>query len=58
MSNNKQKVFKLVNVDFKDGLTFTMLVDKNQLQQTHFPISVIENFFGGKNKIQGGNNEN
>ena len=22
---------KLVNVDFKDGLTFTMLVDKNQL---------------------------
>ena len=55
MSNNKQKVFKLVNVDFKDGLTFTMLVDKNQLQQTHFPISVIENFFGGKNKIKGGN---
>ena len=51
MSNNKQKEFKLIDVDLKDGLTFTFLIDKNKLQQHHYPINEIEGFFGGNQKI-------
>ena len=50
--------FKIVDVDFKDGWTITTLLNKDKLNQQHIPLNVIENFFGGKNKIQGGNNEN
>ena len=57
MSNNKQSIFKIVDIDFKNGWTITTLVDKDKLQQQHFSINVIESFFGGKPKIQGGNNE-
>lgn len=64
MNGNKQQTmkdlttFKIVDVDFKDGWTITTLLNKDKLNQQHIPLNVIENFFGGKNKIQGGNNEN
>lgn len=50
--SNKQSTFKIVNVDFKNGWTITSLVGKNKLRQQHFPLSVIESFFGGSNKKQ------
>lgn len=56
MSNNKQNTLKIVDIDFKDGWTITTLTGKDKLNQQHIPLSVIENFFGGKNKkIQGDN---
>lgn len=58
MSKNKQSIFKIVDIDFKNGWTITTLVDKNKLQQQHLSINVIESFFGGKTKTQEGNNGN
>lgn len=55
MSNNKQNILKIVDIDFKNGWTITTLVDKDKLQQKHFSINLIESFFGGKSKIEGGN---
>jgi hypothetical protein len=42
---------KIIDVDLKDGLTFTALVDKNKIIQHHFPLNIIESFFGGNPKI-------
>ena len=50
MSNNKQSTFRIVSVDFKNGLTFTTMSEKNKLHQQHFPMSVIESYFGGNKK--------
>jgi hypothetical protein len=48
--SNKTNQFKLINVDIKDGITFTTLVNDKELTQHHFELNTIEKMFGGKNK--------
>ena len=40
------KTFKIVDVDFKNGWTITLL-NKNELRQHYISLVVIEKFFGG-----------
>ena len=45
--SNKTNQFKLVDVDIKDGITFTALLNDKELVQHHFDIKTIEKYFGG-----------
>ena len=49
--DNKTHKFKLIDVDIKNGITFTALVNDKKLVQHHFELNTIEKMFGG-NKSQ------
>ncbi len=46
-TNNKTNQFKLIDVDIKNGITFTALVNDKELVQHHFELNTIEKMFGG-----------
>jgi hypothetical protein len=46
-TNNKTNQFKLIDVDIKNGITFTALVNDKELVQHHFELNIIEKMFGG-----------
>ena len=46
-NNNKTNQFKLIDVDIKNGITFTALVNDKELVQHHFELNTIEKMFGG-----------
>jgi hypothetical protein len=41
---------KIVDVDIKDGITFTALLNDKELVQQQFDIKDIEKYFGGNPK--------
>jgi hypothetical protein len=49
MTQKQIKDFKLIDVDINDGITFTLLVNKNEIVQHHFQLNEISKIFGGKN---------
>jgi hypothetical protein len=50
MTQKQIKDFKLIDVDINDGITFTLLVNKNEIVQHHFQLNEISKIFGGNNK--------
>jgi hypothetical protein len=46
-NDNQKNQFKLVDVDIKDGITFTALLNDKELVQHQFDIKDIEKYFGG-----------
>jgi hypothetical protein len=49
MTPKQIKDFKLIDVDINDGITFTLLVNKNEIVQHHFQLNEISKIFGGNN---------
>jgi hypothetical protein len=49
MTQKQIKDFKLIDVDINDGITFTLLVNKNEIVQHHFQLNEISKIFGGNN---------
>ena len=49
MKQKQIKDFKLIDVDINDGITFTLLVNKNEIVQHHFQLNEISKIFGGNN---------
>ena len=47
MTQKQIKDFKLIDVDINDGITFTLLVNKNEIVQHHFQLNEISKIFGG-----------
>jgi hypothetical protein len=52
MTQKQIKDFKLIDVDINDGITFTLLVNKNEIVQHHFQLNEISKIFGGNNSTK------